>query len=174
MNPYVRVIETLNRQQVRYVVAGGLAAIMHGVPRVTGDIDLIVDLRPEEAAKAIGALVSLGLQSPLPVDPLQFADLQTRTSWITTKGMTVFSLFDPSPGGPTVDLFVEHPIPFDDMMKRSVLMSLQGEDVRVCSVADLIALKEISARPLDIEDIRTLRALQSSEGDQPPSRDEHR
>ena len=77
--------------------------------------------------------------------------------------MTVFSLFDPSPGGPTVNLFDEHPIPFDDLLARSVQITLLGQPVRVCSVDDLITLKELSARPLDMEDIRTLRALQLPE-----------
>jgi hypothetical protein len=162
MNPFLHVITALNGENVRYVVVGGFAAIMHGVPRVTGDIDLIIDLAPQEAARAIRALLTIGLRSPLPVDPVQFADPATRRAWISDKGMSVFSLFDPSPGGPTVDLFVENPIPFDDLLARSVLIRLQGQPVRVCSVEDLITLKEQSNRPLDLEDVRTLRALQSS------------
>jgi hypothetical protein len=34
----------LKRHQVKYVVIGGVAVILHGVPRMTGDIDLFIEL----------------------------------------------------------------------------------------------------------------------------------
>ena len=52
MNPFLRAIEVLNRHAVRYVIVGGLAAYLHGTRRVTVDLDIVVDLRPEEARKA--------------------------------------------------------------------------------------------------------------------------
>lgn len=162
MNPFVRVIDALNRAQARYVIVGGFAAVMHGVPRVTGDIDLIIDLAPAEAEKALRALLQLGLRTPLPVDPLLFANPIHRDDWIKTKGMTVFSLYDPQPGGPTVDLFVENPIPFNALWDRSKTIYLQNQPARVCSITDLIELKLKSARPVDLEDIRTLRGLEST------------
>jgi hypothetical protein len=51
MSLYVPVFEALNHMQVRYVVVGGLAAVLHGYARLTADIDLMVDLEPEEAKK---------------------------------------------------------------------------------------------------------------------------
>ncbi len=41
---YLDVIETLNQSGVRYTVVGGVAAILHGAPRMTGDLDLAVVL----------------------------------------------------------------------------------------------------------------------------------
>ena len=34
----------LNVEGVRYIVVGGMAVVLHGHPRMTADIDLIVDL----------------------------------------------------------------------------------------------------------------------------------
>jgi tRNA nucleotidyltransferase/poly(A) polymerase len=45
--------DALNRAHVRYVVVGGVALVLHGYPRLTVDVDLVVDLAPEEADKAI-------------------------------------------------------------------------------------------------------------------------
>ena len=45
-----------------------------------------------------------------------------------------------------VDLFLEHPLPFDELWARSVVMSLRGVPVRVGSIDDLIAL-EAPGRP---------------------------
>ena len=63
------IFDALNRNGVRYVVVGGVAVVLHGVARLTGDLDLAVDLTPSEARKAIDALVACGFRSRLPVDP---------------------------------------------------------------------------------------------------------
>lgn len=41
-------LEVLDRLEVAYHVAGSVASSAHGVPRTTLDIDLVVDLRPEQ------------------------------------------------------------------------------------------------------------------------------
>ncbi len=41
---------------------------------MTADIDLVVDLAPEEASKAIDVLLEIGFKAQAPVDPRQFAD----------------------------------------------------------------------------------------------------
>jgi hypothetical protein len=39
-----RVLDALNRHEVRYLIAGGLAVVAHGYPRFTSDVDLILDM----------------------------------------------------------------------------------------------------------------------------------
>jgi|GEM_PF-1001400 len=114
------VFEALNAAGARYVVVGGVATVLHGFARLTADIDLIVDLEPTEAKKAIGALVGLGLKPRAPVDAFQFCDPAARRIWIETKGMRVFSLWDPEQPMCEVDLFVETPIPFDELWLRDL------------------------------------------------------
>jgi len=46
------IFEALNSAQVRYIVVGGVATVLHGFARLTADLDLIVDLQPVEARKA--------------------------------------------------------------------------------------------------------------------------
>lgn len=48
-------------------MVGGLATVLHGYPRLTVDIDLIVDLAPEEARKAVDVLAGR---------PQDFADIE--------------------------------------------------------------------------------------------------
>jgi len=71
-----------------------------------------------EALKA--ALVGLGLKPRAPVDAFQFCDPAARRIWIETKGMRVFSLWDPEQPMCEVDLFVETPIPFDELWLRDL------------------------------------------------------
>lgn len=151
--------EALNEGQVRYVVVGGLATVLHGHARLTADIDLVIDLSPAEARKALGVLVGLGLRPRVPVDPLAFADSEIRGQWIREKGMRVFSLWDPANPMRQVDLFVEHPVDFDELWSRSEVIPLTRTVVRIASIPDLIYLKRLAGRPQDLLDIDALEIL---------------
>ena len=39
---YGKVFKALNKAKVKYVVAGGVAVVLYGYTRYTGDLDLIV------------------------------------------------------------------------------------------------------------------------------------
>ena len=42
---------------VRFVIVGGTAVILHGVPRTTADLDLVVDMEPSNVRIDAGGLV---------------------------------------------------------------------------------------------------------------------
>lgn len=149
----------LNEAGVRYVVVGGLAVVLHGHPRLTADVDIVLDLEPVSAKKAMAALKAIGLEARAPVDPAAFADPVQRESWIADKGMTVFSLYSPVNPLLILDLFVRDPIPFEDLWARSRAVDLGGVNIHVAAIDDLIAMKRAVARPQDLSDIEALEAL---------------
>lgn len=159
MSIYEPVFRALNDADARYVVVGGLATVLHGHARLTADVDLVVDLDPPEALKAMQALESLGLRPRVPVRASDFADPEQRTSWIETKSMQVFSLWNPQQPLLEVDVFVTLPIPFDDLWRRSETIALENARVRIASIEDLITLKRLAGRPEDLQDIEALEAI---------------
>jgi hypothetical protein len=56
-------IESLNANDVRYLVVGGYAVAFHGHPRYTKDLDIWIELNPENAARIIRALHDFGFGS---------------------------------------------------------------------------------------------------------------
>ena len=50
------VFKSLNAHEVRYVVIGGVAAIVHGVPRTTFDVDLLIEASEGNAGRLLAAL----------------------------------------------------------------------------------------------------------------------
>jgi hypothetical protein len=153
------ILAALNNAGARYVVVGGVATVLHGFARLTADIDMAVDLDSAEALKTISALVSIGLRPRAPVKAEAFADESQRRAWIRDKGMRVFSLWDPATPMREVDLFVDNPIPFSELWARSEVVALGTTNARIASIADLIALKRLANRPLDLQDIEALTAI---------------
>jgi predicted nucleotidyltransferase len=153
------IIERLNNSDVRYVVVGGVAVVLHGYARLTADLDLAVDLSTLEARKAIEALLSLGFRPTAPVDPHGFADPRVRAQWISEKQMKVFSMRDPENPMRIVDLFAENPVDFEELWVRSELVRLADSTVRVASIPDLIAMKRLAGRQQDFQDIEALEEI---------------
>ena len=91
---FLTVLAEFQERNIRYVLVGGLAVLLHGVDRLTADVDLVVDLAPEQAIKAVEALLAMGFKSSAPVDVRQFADAAVRKRWQTESGMLVLSLKD--------------------------------------------------------------------------------
>jgi len=56
-------IQSLNDNQVRYLIVGGYAVALHGYPRYTKDLDIWIELNPDNAAKLIKALDQFGFSS---------------------------------------------------------------------------------------------------------------
>lgn len=154
----------LQAAHVRYLVVGGVAVVLHGSPRFTADLDLVIALEEANVRAALAALESLGYRPRAPVPAHQLADPEMRRSWIEDKGLTVFTLWSPGHPATEVDIFVEEPFPFDDAYARAVHADVGTSTVSVVSVADLIALKRRAGRPKDLADISALEAL-SAEGD---------
>lgn len=159
MSLFEPIFAALSGVHARYVIVGGLATVLHGFARLTADVDLVVDLAPPEAIKVIDALVGLGFRPRAPVDPRGFADPAVRARWIEDKGMQVFTMIDPANPMRSVDLFVESPIPFDELWARADVFGLATTRVRVAAIPDLIRMKRLAGRPQDAIDIEALERI---------------
>ena len=60
---FKELLELLNVHKVEYVIVGAYALSFHGVPRFTGDIDILVKPDQDNAAKILVALKDFGFGS---------------------------------------------------------------------------------------------------------------
>jgi len=158
------VVRALNDAGVRYLIAGGLAVVAHGYVRFTADVDLILDLAPENLARAIEVFESLRYRPRAPVPLSSFLDPAARASWARDKGMTVFSLSSPDHPATELDLFVEPPLDFAAAYARARHAAVaRGLEATFVGYDDLIALKRKADRPQDREDIERLESLRREE-----------
>ena len=159
MSIYDDVFAALDAAEVRYVVVGGIAVVLHGQVRATVDLDLVIDLAAEPARRAMKALTDVGLRPRIPVDAAEFADEATRQDWVENKHMQVFSFYDPADPRREVDVFVQYPVDLEDLVRDAAIVKVEGRSVRIASVSHLIAMKEAAGRPQDLVDVDVLRRL---------------
>lgn len=162
MTQFEEIFSALRSANVRYVVVGGVAVNLHGYQRFTQDVDLVVDLVPDNVQRALQALQSLGYKPNLPVKAIDFADPAIRSSWIRDKGMMVFQMYSDR-SRVTVDIFVEHPIPFDALWSEATTIELPTAAVRIASVDHLTQMKRTASRPQDLVDIEKLALIRGLE-----------
>ena len=161
MSLFLPVIDAFNRRKVDYVVVGGLAVVLHGHPRLTADIDLVIGLNQANASKAVQIVLKLGYQPRAPVNPKGFADSKQRALWIKDKGLMVFSFYKSDNPLIGIDFFVDYPMDFKGLLARSVIKDLGKISVRVCSIEDLIKMKRQAGRSKDLEDVRILEMIKN-------------
>ena len=165
MSVFEPIFQILNAGGVRYVVVGGLATVLHGYARLTADVDLAVDLAPEEATKMIQVLVAKGFRPQVPVLPQEFANPIVREIWLREKHMRAFSLVDPTNPMRVVDLLLKPEVPFEELLARSQEVVLNRTKIKIASIDDLIALKRYAGRPQDLVDIEQLETIRRQKGD---------
>jgi predicted nucleotidyltransferase len=153
------VFAALERAGVRYIVVGGVAVVLHGYPRFTADIDLVVALEPANVLLLIKALEALAYRPRPSVQATGLADPQVRQQWIEEKGLVALSFFSPKLAATEIDIFLKEPFPMEAAEARAVRVQLGALSVPIASIPDLIAMKRQSGRAKDLEDIEALEAI---------------
>lgn len=144
----------LNQRGARYVVIGGFAVIAAGLPRVTGDIDLLVAADRENEAKVFSALSTLPDNA---VRELQAGELQ-QFNVIRVADEILVDLMR-SAGG----------IEYEEAAKDIVTREIQGVLVPFASPRLLWRMKVDTHREKDAADLVFLRYWFAEHGQEPPT-----
>ena len=150
------IFQLLNQAQVRYVVVGGVAVVLQGIPRFTQDLDLVVSLTTENVEILINTLQAAGFKPLVPVNMNQFKNKEAREYWLHEKNMLVFQVYDTANPLRQIDIFTHEPFDFEEMWQASRIKEINHVAIRIASIPHLIAMKRKADRPQDREDIRKL------------------
>jgi hypothetical protein len=115
-----RSIAALERQEIPYVLGGGLGCWARGGPPSSNDIDLM--LKPEDAERAQEALAEAGMRPETP--PEQWL----RKAW--DGDILIDLIYEPS--GMVVD---------DEVIARGEEMSVEAMQIRVMDLGDILTTK---------------------------------
>ncbi|MEP9410579.1 MAG: hypothetical protein HRF42_04120 [Candidatus Brocadia sp.] len=154
---YFEVFKAFYQEKVKYLVVGGLAVNLHGVPRITYDIDIIIPTDRDNVLKLNRTLRALGYVPRLPVNPDDMADEKTLKDWIENRNMRAFSFYHKKEHTKVVDIVLEHPLDFTEAFRRSAMKKVGDIEIYVASIDDMIAMKKVSNRPKDLSDMEMLK-----------------
>jgi hypothetical protein len=150
---FERIAETLNRHKVKYVVIGGLAALLQGVPLTrTADIDVTPAPDPANKKRLAAALRKLdaklrapGLaeQMKIPLDERTFTGMTTMT-FVTRFGPLDVSFVPDGTNG------------YDDLVRNARVLEREGVRIPVASISDITRSKRAAGREKDAEHMTIL------------------
>ncbi|MDA8099808.1 MAG: hypothetical protein M0042_09290 [Nitrospiraceae bacterium] len=159
MLDYLGIFGELNNNSIRYIVVGGTAVNLHGVPRMTYDVDILLDLEDQNIRRFIQLLTSWGFKPKVPVKIEELADSAKRGDWIKNKSMKAFNLVNTSWAIREIDVLIDSPIDFAAADRNKKVFDIRGVQIPVIGIKDLIAMKEHTDRQQDAADIRSLKEL---------------
>jgi len=141
LNRLQSVFKSFQQHDVKYLVIGGIAAILHGVPRATLDLDILIEATPDNAQHLLDALLDAGFGT---------ASLTTADDVLANE-ITVFK------DKVRIDVQTSTPgIIFQNAWGRKDAMEYHGQVFFVVSRDDLLSSKRASGRDIDLEDARLL------------------
>ena len=162
---YFDILTALAQAQVRYLIVGGLAVNLHGVPRVTQDIDIIISVEPDNVQKLCQALSELDYIPRLPVNPLDMATPEILQDWVENRNLKAFSFYHRQQNYRVVDIVLVHPLDFESAFERKISLEVQGIPLDLLSIPDLITMKQAAGRQRDLTDVDMLQKALALEAD---------
>lgn len=157
---YHDVFRALASVGARYVVVGGVAVNLRGVPRFTADLDLLVAMDAANLTAIAGALTALGLRPRLPVSVEQFADPAVVRDWVENRNMVAFTLQHPDNPLRQVDLLFSSPVSYEEAAETADVLRARDIELPVAASSTLVRMKSATGREQDAADVDALLRLQ--------------
>jgi hypothetical protein len=147
--------QVLAEHRVEYVLVGGMAAVLHGSPTLTGDADIVPSPTPDNLVRLSTALTGLNARVRSLADPDGIAfdphpELLASMAMLnlTTRCGDLDLTFTPAGTGG-----------YDDLVDRAITFDVEGTRVPVASLDDVIRSKRTADRPKDRAVLPVLEAL---------------
>ena len=152
MTPSFReILEVLNQHQVEYIVVGGVAAVIHGAPTTTFDLDALVRLNQANAERLANALGQL---------EARFREHQEKIHPTTEDILAGGHLLLITTAGPLDVLgFIGDQQRYEDLLDASSEIEMNIGSLRVLNLDALIAEKKKMGRRKDLITIELLEAV---------------
>ena len=159
---YLDLFQALHDHKVRYLLVGGLAMNLHGVPRMTMDVDLVLLMDEENLDHFISCAQKLNLEPVAPVKLSAIKDPEQRRIWREQKHMIAFGLQNNQASIPTmVDILIAPALDIANAFSRAIIRDLNGLPVSLAAIDDMITLKSGTGRQQDESDIEHLERIRA-------------
>lgn len=153
MTQFSRLIEALVRGEVRFLVVGGVAAVVHGSARLTQDLDVVYDRTPQNLDRLVTALAPQEpyLRGAPPDLPFEWssATLRAGLNFTLETRLGALDLLGEIAGGGG----------YDELVSDAIVVELEDVEFLCLGLPRLIEVKRAAGRPKDLEAIAELEIL---------------
>lgn len=155
------IIEGLLKAEVKFILVGGLAAVVQGAPVTTMDVDIVHSRSSDNTIKLLTFLKSIDAIHRR----LDNRIIEPKEEDLRSMG---HSLFSTRLGPLDVLAFIEEGKTYEDLLEHTVPVEFRGFTMRVLNIEVLVELKRKSKDPKDKQRLivleETLRQLQEDSG----------
>jgi len=141
---HLNLYRSLNKNRVKYLLIGGMAAVLYGSPRLTKDIDILIEPTLENASRLLKALKEIGFVTV----ELTNADKMVKNEITIFKDYIRLDVLTKIKG-----------IDFLRAWNNKVIKRIEGTKLYLLNLDDLIVSKKSVARELDLEDVVILKKI---------------
>ena len=142
----VSIVTFLDRHEIPYMVIGGIANVVWGIPRTTLDVELTIWVDEQRLSQLAEMMIQTFSSR---VEHAAAFVNETRVLPLTTAE------------GVDVDVIFGQLLYEQQAIQRATRHAIQGVEVRVCRPEDLVIHKLVSEPPKDRDDVRGLLQQQA-------------
>jgi hypothetical protein len=148
---FQRILELLDEHGVEFIVVGGVAAVLHGAPVTTFDIDTLVKVDADNADRLLAALKALDARYREHYEPVR----PTKEDVLAGGHLLLMT----SAGPLDVLGFIGHNRRYDDVVGQTSSVHIGRLPIRVLNLETLIEEKKALGRDKDLAAVRLLEAV---------------
>jgi len=161
-NYMLDLIRDLVDNRVKFIVCGGVAVVLHGVERMTMDLDLSIDMTRENLERFLTVIQQNNMQprAPLPGEAIMDPEILDRI--VREKNATVFTFVDADRPYKQIDVFITSDKTYEAVVGQSEEVRIDDQyTIKVVSAQKLIEMKKAitPAREKDLFDIKALTEI---------------
>jgi len=145
----INALKVLSQAKVKFVVIGGSALVLHGIPRATLDVDIMVPADKNNLINLFHNLAKLNLFT----EQEQLLRLMDKSELVVGQWLT----FKDKKGNELIDTLLEDEEKFQKVYRNSKLRKGKNLTLRVISLNDLLKMKKPSSRPIDKADLELIK-----------------
>jgi hypothetical protein len=141
--PYEKLLESLARAEVKFIVVGGVAVALNGFVRTTDDVAILIERSAENTNRLLGALASFGEGHSRELSPKDFDEAECAVRVMEDFPLDIFTVMRGESYG--------------DLAGDLRQTTINGMKIDFLGADGLIRLKANSTREKDQIDIAALR-----------------
>jgi len=139
---FKELLESLNAQEVEYLIVGGYALALHGAPRYTGDLDIFVKPDSANASRIVRALEAFGFGDlGLTVEDFSFPDCIVQLGVAPVRVVLITSISG---------------VTWEDASSGCVEAKYGSVPVRILGREEFIRNKKAVGRARDLADVEAI------------------